>query len=241
MIIFDQLRISDDGKRMYINAHVNKADYFKDIYIDSIVIQTADKVSETNPGLPTSDYVYIKKAEDNAKELNLVLEASDLSRSWESDPKAIAFNRGDMSNTLFFVYIKCKGTPGSCTPCRLDEETTLGVVFDENVLHQKVMDYTKELIAACSVPSEFINFILLWNAFKAASEVERASDKVVYYNVSGATLGDMVFLVNLFSYSLPKRRCIKYALDIIGDVNTNDYAFNAWLLSNEDIDLNGYI
>ena len=57
-----------------------------------------------------------------------------------------------MSKTLFFVYVKCKGTPGSCIPCRLDEETTLGVVFDENVLHQKVMDYTKELVADCSVP-----------------------------------------------------------------------------------------
>ena len=105
MIIFDQLRISDDGKRLYINAHVNKADYFNDIYIDSIVIQTADKVSETDPGLPTSDYVYIKKAEENAKELNLVLEASDLSRSWESDPNAIAFGRGDMSKTLLSVKV----------------------------------------------------------------------------------------------------------------------------------------
>nr|DAE39655.1 MAG TPA: hypothetical protein [Crassvirales sp.] len=183
MIIFDQLRISDDGKRMYINAHVNKADYFKDIYIDSIVIQTADKVSETDPGLPTSDYVYIKKTEENAKELNLVLEASDLSRSWESDPKAIAFNRGDMSKTLFFVYIKCKGTPGSCTPCRLDEETTLGVVFDENVLHQRVMDYTKELVADCSVPSEFINFILLWNAFKSAIETEHYIPAIKFFNM----------------------------------------------------------
>ena len=183
MIIFDQLRISDDGKRMYINAHVNKADYFNDIYIDSIVIQTADKVSETDPGLPTSDYVYIKKAEENAKELNLVLEASDLSRSWESDPNAIAFGRGDMSKTLFFVYIKCKGTPGSCTPCRLDEETTLGVVFDENVLHQKVMDYTKELIADCSVPSAFIDFILLWNAFKSAIETEHYIPAIKFYNM----------------------------------------------------------
>lgn len=183
MIIFDQLRISDDGKRMYINAHVNKADYFKDIYIDSIVIQTADKVSETDPGLPTSDYVYIKKAEENAKELNLVLEASDLSRSWESDPNAIAFGRGDMSKTLFFVYIKCKGTPGSCTPCRLDEETTLGVVFDENVLHQKVMDYTKELVADCSVPSAFIDFILLWNAFKSAIETEHYIPAIKFYNM----------------------------------------------------------
>ena len=183
MIIFDQLRISDDGKRMYINAHVNKADYFNDIYIDSIVIQTADKVSETDPGLPTSDYVYIKKAEENAKELNLVLEASDLSRSWESDPNAIAFGRGDMSNTLFFVYIKCKGTPGSCTPCRLDEETTLGVVFDENVLHQKVMDYTKELVADCSIPSAFIDFILLWNAFKSAIETEHYIPAIKFFNM----------------------------------------------------------
>lgn len=183
MIIFDQLRISDDGKRMYINAHVNKADYFKDIYIDSIVIQTADRVSETDPGLPTSDYVYIKKAEENAKELNLVLEASDLSRSWESDPNAIAFGRGDMSKTLFFVYIKCKGTPGSCTPCRLDEETTLGVVFDENVLHQRVMDYTKELVADCSVPSAFIDFILLWNAFKSAIETEHYIPAIKFYNM----------------------------------------------------------
>ncbi len=189
MIIFDQLRISDDGKRMYINAHVNKADYFNDIYIDSIVIQTADKVSETDPGLPTSDYVYIKKAEENAKELNLVLEASDLSRSWESDPKAIAFGRGDMSKTLFFVYIKCKGTPGSCTPCRLDEETTLGVVFDENVLHQRVMDYTKELVTDCNVPTAFIDFILLWNAFKSAIETEHYIPAIKFFNMMFEEVG----------------------------------------------------
>lgn len=189
MVIFDQLRISDDGKRMYINAHVNKADYFNDIYIDSIVIQTADKVSETDPELPTSDYVYIKKAEENAKELNLVLEASDLSRSWESDPKAIAFNKGDMSKTLFFVYIKCKGTPGSCTPCRLDEETTLGVVFDENVLHQRVMDYTKELVADCNVPTAFIDFILLWNAFKSAIETEHYIPAIKFFNMMFEEVG----------------------------------------------------
>ena len=182
-VIFDQLRISDDGKRMYINAHVNKADYFKDIYIDSIVIQTADKVSETNPGLPTSDYIYIKKADENAKELNLVLGASDLSKSWETDPKAIAFGRGEMSDTLFFVYIKVKGTPGACTPCTLDEETTLGVVFDENVLHQRVMDYTKELAETCSVPSDFIDFILLWNAFKSAIETEHYIPAIKFYNM----------------------------------------------------------
>lgn len=76
-----------------------------------------------------------------------------------------------------------------------------------------------------------------WNV----SEIEKAFDRVVYYNVSEATLGDIVFLVNLFSYSLPKQECIRYALNIVGDINTNGYAFNVWLLSNEDIDLNKYV
>lgn len=182
MILFDQLRISDDGQRLYINAHVNKADYFKNRYIDSVVIMTADKVSETAPGTPTSDYIYKKEIEGNVKELDLVLTPLDFTKSWETDPKAIAFNRADMSNTLFFVYIKCKGTPGECTPCRLDEETTLGVVFDENVLYQRVMNYTKELVADCSIPTEFTDFILLWNAFKAAIETEHYVAAIKFYN-----------------------------------------------------------
>ena len=182
MVLFDQLRISDDGQRLYINVHVNKADYFKNMYIDSVVIMTADKVSETAPGTPTSDYIYKKEIEGNVKELDLVLTSLDFTKSWETDPKAMAFNKADMSNTLFFVYIKCKGTPGECTPCRLDEETTLGVVFDENVLYQKVMDYTKELVADCSVPTEFTDFILLWNAFKAAIETEHYVAAIKFYN-----------------------------------------------------------
>lgn len=182
MILFDQLRISDDGQKLYINVHVNKADYFKNMYIDSVVIMTADKVSETAPGTPTSDYIYKKEIEGNVKELDLVLTPLDLTKSWEADPKAMTFNRADMSNTLFFVYIKCKGTPGECTPCRLDEDTTLGVVFDENVLYQRVMDYTKELVADCSIPTEFTDFILLWNAFKAAIETEHYVAAIKFYN-----------------------------------------------------------
>lgn len=182
MILFDQLRISDDGQRLYINAHVNKADYFKNRYIDSVVIMTADKVSETAPGTPTSDYIYKKEIEGNVKELDLVLTSLDFTKSLETDPKAMAFNRADMSNTLFFVYIKCKGTPGECTPCRLDEETTLGVVFDENILYQRVMDYTKELVVDCSIPTEFTDFILLWNAFKAAIETEHYVAAIKFYN-----------------------------------------------------------
>lgn len=183
MIIFDQLKVSDDGKRMYINAHVNKASYFDNVYIDSIVIMTSDKVSEVSPEMPTEDYIYRKEIIGEEKELNLVLEAADFVKVWEEDPKAMSFNNNDMSKTLFFVYIKCKGTPGECVPCRLDEETTLGVVFDEAMLYQKIMGHTKDLLADCTVPTAFIDFILLWNAFRAAIETEHYGAAIKFYNM----------------------------------------------------------
>lgn len=184
-VIFDQLRISDDGRKMYINAHVNKADYFDNAYIDSITIMTSDKVLETAPGTPTSDYIYTKKIEGNEKEINLVLTANDFTRTWEKDPKAMPFKQGDMSRTLFFVYIKCKweGTPGECIPCTLDEETTLGVTFDENILYQRVMDYTKDLLDECKIPIAFMDFILLWNAFKASIETEHYIPAIKFFNM----------------------------------------------------------
>lgn len=162
-VIFDQLRISDDGKKMYINLHVNKAEYFDDIYLDSITIMTADKVSETNPNMPTSDYIYNKVFEDNQKEADLVLLPSDFNEH---------FTKSDFTSDLFFVFVKIKGVPSECTPCRLDEEVTLGVTFDDNMLYQKVIQFTKDLADSCTISKGFIDMILLWNGFKAAVNTE---------------------------------------------------------------------
>ena len=163
MIIFDQLRISDDGQRMYINLHVNKADYFENIYLDELVIVAANKVSETSPHLPSEDYIYKKVFNGEQKEADLVLQPVDFNEG---------FAKSNFSSDLFFVYVKCKGTPDPCVPCRLDEEITLGVTFDENILYQQVMDYTKQLASDCEVPVGFADFILQWNAFKASVETE---------------------------------------------------------------------
>lgn len=189
MIIFDQLRLSDDAQKMYINAHVNKAldsnniELFKDIYIESVTIITADKVSESNPYEPTKDYIYKKTFDDNVKSIDLVLTPNDFTRSWETDVKAMHFSKSDMSDTLFFVYIKCKGTIGECVPCRMDELTTVGVTFDEKMLYQMVMGYTKELSDDCTIHRGFTDFILRWNAFKAAIETEHYIEAIKFWNM----------------------------------------------------------
>lgn len=173
-IIFDQLRISDDGRKMYINLHVNKAEYFDNVYLDSIVIMTADKVSETNPDIPTSDYIYNKVFDGNQKEADLVLQPADFNEH---------FTKSDFTSDLFFVFVKIKGVPSECTPCRLDEEITLGVTFDENLLYQKVMGFTKNLIDKCQIPTEFTDFILQWNAFKASVETEHYIPAIKYWQM----------------------------------------------------------
>lgn len=172
MIIFDQLRISDDGKQMYINLHVNKADYFKDIYLDSLMIMTADKVSETNPYQPTKDAIYNISFDNEQNEANLVITPNDCTE---------LFTKNTFSNDLFFVYVKVKGTLDECTPCPLDKEITLGVTFDEALLYQKVMQFTKELADNCTVSKGFIDLILLWYGFKAAIETEHYIEAIDFW------------------------------------------------------------
>lgn len=162
MIIFDQLRISDNGYQLFINAHVNKAAYFDNIEIDKIIIQTSDQVSETDPLTPGDDYIYSLQVEEGTREINLVLDShTDFDKVYHT-----------LSDKLLFVYIICKGIADPCTPCRLDELTTLGVTFDDNLLYQKVMQYTRTLADTCVIPKDFIDLILLWNGFKAAIETE---------------------------------------------------------------------
>lgn len=174
-VIFDQLRISDDGKRMYINLHINNADYFDNVYLDSLTIMTADKVSETDPYQPTEESIYHKTFDGEQKEANLVLTSLDFNERFLSG--------STLSKDLFFVYVKIKGTPDECTPCRLDEEVTLGVTFDENMLYQRVMDYTKSLADTCNTPRGFINLILQWNAFKASVETEHYIPAIKFWKL----------------------------------------------------------
>lgn len=90
---------------------------------------------------------------------------------------------GDMAATLFFVYVKCKGAPSSATPCGEDNDTTLGVAFDTAVIHDNAMQYTKDINVDCTVPSDFINFILTYNALRFALRTGHYYEVKKYYNL----------------------------------------------------------
>lgn len=180
MVIFDQLRISDDASKMYINLHVNDADYFDDVYLSNLTIMTSDNISQTDPTSPKTDdngdytdYIYTLDFDSETKEASLVLTASDFNENYTDST---------MGTNLFFVYVTCTGSPTECTPCSLDDATVVGVTFDTKLMYQKVMEHTKSLAKECTIPHEFIDFILLWNAFKAAIETDHFLPAVEFYN-----------------------------------------------------------
>lgn len=162
MIIFDRLQVSDSGKMLYIDAHVNLAQYFSSIYIDKIIIQTHEQVSEMDPLSPGDEYIYKHVFSGDLKEIHLALNVcGDFVTTLKT-----------LSDKLLFVYIVCKGIPDPCVPCRLDEMTTLGVTFDETLFYQQVMQHTRQLADTCKIAKGFLDLILLWNGFKAAIETE---------------------------------------------------------------------
>lgn len=187
-VIIDQLRISDDGKNLFIDVHVNKSSYFENVYLRRITICTEDQVSELNPQAYSNDFIYQEEIPHVVD--GEVVEMKELHRVLCSNVFNEKFKKCDLSHNMFFVYIDCAGTPSSDTPCRLDEMTTLGVTLDYGVIYNIAMNNTRELADTCKVPQRFHDFILNFEAMKISIETEHYIPAIHYWkNILGQPHG----------------------------------------------------
>lgn len=185
MVVIEQLRISPDCQKLFIDAHINKASYFEDVMLGNISIDTQDTVLQTFDGpsdtpvfiypntsnidsLNSTDNIDIEQAGLNSKEVHLVI-----------DKNAI---NADLSKDILYVYFSTIGIPSSNTPCRLDETHTLGVTFNESTIYNRMMSYTKEIINTCEVPKGFIDMILQLEAVKVSLETGNYASANKFYN-----------------------------------------------------------
>ena len=174
MIVYDQLRVSDDGKQLYIDAHVSLASCFDGVTIQSLYICLGSQVYETLTIDPESNGYIYKKEYSGVKEIHECISIKD---------EDLIYNKTDFSRDLFFVYVGCNAIPEGCECFASVGKYVLGVTFDENLLYQKVMQFTKSLADDCEIPTGFMDFILLWNAFKASVETEHYIPAIKYYNI----------------------------------------------------------
>lgn len=165
MIRFNELKI--ENNYIIIDVQIEEEKYFKDMYIDSIVIDTQDTFIANGP---SSKAIYTKTFNtdtDVNKEEIVYTQGTDKYNRVRIYIDGKNLNV-DIHKTMFFVYIIAGGTPTADTPCRWDENKALHTLVDIQVLYNNMIQYVKELNKDCSTPDNFINAILQFNAIDLA-------------------------------------------------------------------------
>lgn len=184
MVIINELRITPDGKNLIVEATVENLEYYKQVYIDSVVIDTQDTYSANGP---SNNPVYSVEFEDTHDNISTRNDCSEIITTEDSDCKCgcvyasqkhgkknIRFvlsakdigGRVTLDNDIFFVYIIATGVPCITTPCGMDNCTVMGIAYNLRPLYNLGMGYIRELSDNCSMPKNFIDYILRFKAFE---------------------------------------------------------------------------
>ena len=154
MVIFKELRITPDGNNLFIDASIAPYDYFQNMYIVSVSIDTEETFSPTGRPSEKAVVVYNNSEEEDIKNISLNLDKDSI--------------RVDtLSGHIFYIYVQIAGTPSIDVPCSMDKEYTIGVALNWFPIYQsslKVLGDIKE--NCCSIPKESIDFILKLKSFE---------------------------------------------------------------------------
>ena len=102
MVEFKELKITPDGKNLIINASIKDLEYYKDVYIDSVIIDTQDTYL---PSGPSSNPIYTKKF---ISKLNY--KQSFLNEDFKSP--VLPLKKGDkIINSVFTVSLRDSSLP----------------------------------------------------------------------------------------------------------------------------------
>lgn len=198
MITFQELRVTPDGKKLIIDASVKDLQYYNDVYIDAVIIDTQDTYvpngSSTNPVFSyevtsNPDVIYslpecdgcgpIRDKEDN--EICFLGQEGDGEKRvrLELDSKTLGVSLND---TLFFVYVVAKGAPSADTPCGMDNQMTLGVVANLYPFYRTMVGYMREVENDCKIPKNFIDSLLRFYALELSIRTGHYTQAIKYWN-----------------------------------------------------------
>ena len=187
MINFNELRITSDGKYLVIDVQILNLNYYKDVYLDSIHIDTQQTFIETGP---SNKPIYSYVIPDNEQFIytqdcgcRVITEQNEDILIDEFGTKHIRqfIDIDSIGNNLFFVWVVTKGNPTEDTPCGMKDAVTLGVVYNKLPIYNISMKYINS-IEGCNIPREFMDFIFRKKAFETCLEVGNYNQAIKYWN-----------------------------------------------------------
>lgn len=175
MIDLKELRISEDGECLVIDFKVEDLDYYKDIYLSSIRIDT-DETFNING--PSNKPIYEKEFEDikvpgkdeyrGVKAKRLVLTKQEL---------------GDaLKNNILFIYITVKGTPAPNTPCGKDNVTSLFTTAYMYPLYHDSVCLLKQVNNLCDIPKDLMQHILQLKSLELSIKAGNYTMAIQHWN-----------------------------------------------------------
>ena len=165
MLHFNELKLSPDNKCLIIDVEINNLEYYQDVVLDSIVIDTQDTFVNNGPSdNPLFSFSILDNLEDeiipigyssttvedtvikNKKHYRLEISIKDL--------------KIDIDNTMLFVYTLATGIPKDSTPCGYDNKVIMGTVINTLSIYKDLMSHFREMNECCSIPKGLIDSIL---------------------------------------------------------------------------------
>ena len=146
MVIIEQCRIDSEGTQLIIEAEVENLEWYKDVFIDSVFIETEATNSNTPASSPIIEGIHKKK-------IKYCINAKDI-------------GKGTFNDSIFYVYIRVTGVPSIDCPCGMDREYTLGIAVNMRPIYNQAMQFIRELDNTCDIPRGFIDMILRLKAFE---------------------------------------------------------------------------
>lgn len=196
MISFNELRITQDNRFLIIDVSIDKQDYYENVLLDSIIIDTQDTYV---PNGPSDNPIYSYKVED-AYDLTYSLpEECNCNPVKVDEDKTYCFTYGtqQMKNarlvlniqdlkvspcsTMFFVYVISKGAPSEDTPCGLYKDQIIGTVINLQPIYKQTLKYLKEVECDCNIPKNFIDMILKLKAIELCIRTGNYPQAIKYW------------------------------------------------------------
>lgn len=198
MIHFNELRITQDGKYLIIDASVDNQDFFDDVLLDSVVIDTQDTYVVNGP---SSKPIYTFKVKDAYDLTYSMPEQCNCNPVRVEEDESYCFTYGTqqmrnirltltakdlglniLNDTMFFVYVLSSGTPSVDAPCGTTNPMIMGVVTNLYSFFQNMMKYVKEIERNCKIPKEFIDYSLRIKALELCIRTGNYPQAIKYWN-----------------------------------------------------------
>lgn len=193
MIEFNELRITPDNKCLIIDVSVSQDSYYKDVYLDSIIIDNQDSYAPNgpsdNPVCPPIDLTKEYKEVFSRSDIETYIIPSDQKGTTDGTIKKkrvrLTLTKqdiGNIDNSMFFVYVIVNGIPSPDTPCGMDNSVCMRTVIDLQTLYNKAIQYFKQINDTCAIPKEFIDMVLRIKALELSIKTGNYTQAISYWN-----------------------------------------------------------